>query len=438
MAEQFVANESLYQSEMPLKWIVLRSFLASLKTKDDRPIFIMTKSAIEENAKLLNMDGDEFDNFLTAFTNFGSILYLDKFKELNHLVITDIWAFANCLNELYYPRSVDYPYLLKFGFVTQAEVKMILGGNEEDFMLILATLAMIAKIASGKSIIVDGRHGPDQVCYYVPGARVGDKYISTENDFAFLEIRSVNFPANMQACIAHCITENSDVTLVMCQECNLTKFQFNYPECLIMIEMIYEGEKTKLRIVNGFDELQSSACIENACLKVIKGICGCLTKKTNLIRDLTFNIGVPCCLPDEVHYLYCDNDTISTCKECSIMNSFRHCWRNAAMKCKELSENDEIRLKPANSLTLDDIAQTANDIAKSKPTEENLKELLHALKLEETEIKNLLKDDDLSFSVMSILMKWKKKFNNKTLLAKTLRELNYNAIALRLDPLSTA
>ena len=69
--------EHKYKQRMmwfPLKWIVLRSLVVSLDSKGVK-VMILRRSFIIHKAKELKMAETEVDEFLKAFTDFGSILY---------------------------------------------------------------------------------------------------------------------------------------------------------------------------------------------------------------------------------------------------------------------------------------------------------------------------------------------------------------------------
>ena len=293
--------------------------------------------SIEETAKdELGMDADEVKTFLKVFTNFGSILYIPLFEDLEDIVIVDIWEFVKCLNQLYYPsRPNTYPGLSLYGFITQSTAAKILGADSEDFIQILTTLSMAARVQSGRNILIDGKCGPDEMCYYLPSAQVKESYIpkDDETDFAFLEIQSVNFPANVQACIAENIMNSDNAVLVLCEENNITRFQFtNHPA--VHVEMIFLGSMTRLRVTNSTVDILSSEDVVDACTKVLQGCCKCLCGKKKFIPDLIFSVGIHCCeSADIIHHLYCDiSEVCSKCSESKPENLFRQCWIEAASK----------------------------------------------------------------------------------------------------------
>jgi hypothetical protein len=337
--EQLVASYKELQMDIPLKWMVLRSFLVSLMTDTKRRRNIFSRDFIQEQALKLEMDAEEVNEFLKVFTGFGSLLHMESFTELKDLVIIDILEFAKLLDKLYYPDE-KYPDLRNFGIVSQTHTKMILGPDEENYMKIVTTLAMTAKISNGKSIEIDGKPGPNEVCYYLPSARVGDIQPSENtctfvNAFAFLKIESANFSTNVQACITQSIMSNCEnAVLVSCEKCNVTRFKFKYDNKIVHfeIEKMYgdtNGGKTKLKIIT--DEILSNEAVDS-CTVVLMGCCEGLTREVNLVRKLTFNIAITCCQHDQHHDLFNDDNPCTYCQQNNQYNLLHQCWKEAATK----------------------------------------------------------------------------------------------------------
>ena len=327
--------------QLPLRWIFLRSLVVSLDSNETKTI-ILPKKYIIEMADKLKMKEDEVEEFLKAFTDFGSILYMPQYVDIKDIVIVNIWEFTQYLNKLYYPQE-GKPYaanLLKYGIISESSMKEIFykypDTFTENFMKVLTTIAMASKINSGRSILIDDQQQPDEVHYYLPLARTHEVYRppEEENDYAFIEIKSVNFPANVQACISNAIMENKDAVLIATEHNNTSQFLFQSESGPpIKIEMIYKGSKTRLRIMNSSNDIVASpATVVEACYKVITGSCQCLQRKINVIRDLKYSFAVPCCKsPDRCHYLYYDCES-QLCDACSAEHNFRLCWSKAANK----------------------------------------------------------------------------------------------------------
>ena len=328
--------------QLPLRWIFLRSLVVSLDSRKTKAM-ILRKEFILNYAKELNMREKEVDEFLKAFTDFGSILYMPQYDSIKDIVIVNIWEFTQYLNKLYYPQEGESyaTNLLKYGIISEASVKKIFCQHpdicSEDFMTVLTTIAMASKIKSGQSILIDGQQQPDEVHYYLPLARTCEVYTPSaeENDYAFIEIQSVNFPANVQACISYAIMDNNeDAVLIATEHSNVSRFLFRSESGPpITIEMIYRGSRTRLQITNNSDDILTCPAAVEACYKVITASCRCLDRKINTIRDLKYSFAVPCCKnPDSrCHYLYYNCEP-EFCVGCSAKNNVRVCWSKAANK----------------------------------------------------------------------------------------------------------
>ena len=203
-------------------------------------------------------------------------------------------------------------------------------------MSVLTTIAMASKIESGQSILIDDQQQSNEVHYYLPLARAHEEYAppEEENDYAFIEIESVNFPANVQAGISYAIMDNNDdAVLIATEYSNVSRFLFHCKSGPpITIEMIYKGSKTRLRIMNSSSDIvMSLATVVEACKKVITASCRCLQRKINTIRDLKYSFAVPCCESpdDKCHYLYYERNP-EFCDACPAQNNFRLYWSLAA------------------------------------------------------------------------------------------------------------
>ena len=325
---------------LPLRWIVLRSLVVSLDNRGAK-VIILRRSFIMHKAKELQMTENDVDEFLKTFTDFGSILYMPQYDAVKDIVIVNIWEFTQYLNKLYYPQEGESyaPNLLKYGIISESSVKEIFckhPQSAEDFMTVLTTIAMASKIESGRAILIDGQQQPDEVHYYLPLARTREVYIPSEeeNDYAFIEIQSVNFPANVQAGISYAIMDNNeDAVLIATEHSNVSRFLFRSESgSPITIEMICKGSRTRFRITNNSKDILTSPAAVEACYKVITASCQCLDRKINTIRDLKYSFAVPRASPEgECHSLYYDCEP-QFCDACSAENNFRLCWSKAAKK----------------------------------------------------------------------------------------------------------
>ena len=345
--QNIIKDVEQFKVELPLRWIVLRSLVTSLNPRHAKQskMIIVDKQSIIKEARHLKMGPKEVEDFLIAFTEFGSILYMPRFDDIKHLVIVDIYEFAQLLHKLFYPSNPEAEYakrLLKHGIISLEDVEKVLGVHSDIvgyFMLILSSFVMIAKI---NSVIIDRKVIQSGVLtgplYYLPSAKNGENYtlLEVDNDCAFLEVKSVNFPANFQACITQGImTKNKDAVLVATDYCNVSRFQFqSQGKPNVQIDMIYEGQKSRLVIRHSIDASSFDAIVD-ACSKVLYAFCHCLQRTANRIRDLKHDVAIQCCADkSKCHYLYCDKD-LDQCDGCFknlFRNNFRSCWAEAATK----------------------------------------------------------------------------------------------------------
>ena len=346
--QNIIKSVELFKVELPLRWIVLRSLVTSLNPHHatHSRMIIVDKQSIINEARHLKMGLKEVEKFLITFTEFGSILYMPHFDDIKHLVIVDIYEFAQLLHKLFYPSNPEAEYakrLLKHGIISRKNVNEVLDVPTyvvSHFMQILSSFAIIAEI---QSVIIHQKviksDVPTVPLYYLPSAKNGQNYtlLEVDDDCAFLEVKSVNFPANFQACITQGImNKNKDAILVATECCNVSQFQFQSQEGPnVQIDMIYEGQKSRLIIRNPSIDDSTFDIIVDACSKVLYAFCHCLQRTANRIRDLKYDVAIQCCADEiERHYLYCDKD-LDQCDKCfnnSSKNNFRSCWAEAAKK----------------------------------------------------------------------------------------------------------
>lgn len=335
--QELIRRKYYSKVHIPLRWIILRSLVTSLEKGNSKAI-IMKKSFIIEQADYFEMDRAEVESFLGIFSDFGSILYMPQFKCLRDIVIVDIYEFAQCIDQLFYPKS-QAPYsqnLLKYGIIAQEEIKKLLPSEiTDDFITILKTFAMVAEIKSPSRIVIEGQVQSEvETFFYLPSARITKYDTMKENDYIVLHIEGASFPSSLQAGISHEIMKNENTFLVAIEDCNTSKFLFKYEDSSsIEIHMIYRDRKTHLRInSNSVDVLQSSEAID-ACSKVLTATFECLQSITQTLRGVKYSVAIPCSKSDsDHHYLYRSHRS-NLCETCiESKEEFRFCWSNAAKK----------------------------------------------------------------------------------------------------------
>ncbi|XP_019851993.1 PREDICTED: uncharacterized protein LOC109581929 [Amphimedon queenslandica] len=338
------------------------------------------------------MNLKDVEDFL-AFTEFGSILYMPQFEDIKHLVIVDIYGFTQ------FTDCIDVV---------------------NSLMEILTSFVMIAKIKSEKSILIDDAPLEPGVYYYIPSAKSGDNYPLSENDdkCAFLEVASVNFLANFQACISQGVMkENDDVLLCPIQYSNISQFEFkskgNTPG--VRIDLIYEGQKSRLVVRHDINASTFESVVD-ACTKVLYAFCHCLGRRANTIRDLRHEVTIPCGLEDKRHTLYCNKELEEcSCLEAIDQNSFRSCWVGAAKKCRELKHSADKIADKGDPIGSNTIIEVGEWLEKSDIDASRLAEVL------QTEAPPDLSDKKKA--AMIILLAWEEKCDNTSLLEEKLEEI---------------
>lgn len=328
MIENFIRKKYDHKVNMPLRWMILRSFVTSLKIGDSKPI-IIDKSYIVEQAKQLKMEEKEVEDFLVTFTDFGSILYMPQCKLLRSIVIVDIWEFAQCLDRLFYP-DCNEPYAM-YGIISHDFVTKIVGQDNahKNFMKVLVAFSMAAEIKNSCVVVNQQRlEGPH---YYFPSARVKLSPAKDDIECAFLLLNGAHFPSGLQAGITHEIMKNEKVVLVATEYCNVSRFKFQSEHLEVGIEMNYEGQTTKLRIENGSGDITSAV---EACKKVLLACNNCL-QNTMSANDKWYILAIPCNRATDAYHRFDfgQQDYSELCDACSTTNptnNFRLCWSKAA------------------------------------------------------------------------------------------------------------
>ena len=336
--EKLVAGTKHLRFQLPLKWIFLRSIVVSIK-KDDEPIVLISKERVDQLGKKLNMSPENVKQFLNTFTDFGSILYIPISPILQDYVIVDILQFSSLLSKLFYPTSSE-SIAPSIGIITASETKIILRSIHVAFMKIITSLGMVATINDTSRIDSNDNHLlPGEVCYFIPLARTTLPIIesSHRDDSAYIVINSLNFPANIQACIAHAIMKRIPyASLVATKPCNITKFKFlpkgNGPA--IELSIIYQDTNVELRLLNEDEAVLKADTTVGICTHVLGACCKALQKKTNQIQNLKFNFGLWCKKKKTHHFMYSDYES-DFCDECQKFykeNLCCKCWVQAVKK----------------------------------------------------------------------------------------------------------
>ena len=339
MLEKLIAGNENFRLKLSLKWIFLRSIVASIES-DAEPVVIVRKSRIHELALKCQMTNEDVDKFLKTFTDFGSILYIPISSVLKEYVIVDIYKFSSLLSELFYPKSSE-SIASSFGIITAKEAENVLQSIRVVYMKIITSLGMVATIDNTSRIILEGhRLKEGEVFYFLPLARTTLPDFKRLDDSAQIVITSINFPANIQACITHAIMKHIPYAfLVATESCNLTKFRFLPDDGpAIDLAFLYLDTETELQLLNEDEAVLKSERTIGICTDVLRACCKALQKKSNQIQDLKFNIGLWCKKKKTHHFLYSnyESDLCDNCQGVYEENLRCKCWMKAVKKVRTI------------------------------------------------------------------------------------------------------
>ncbi len=347
--QKLIANSSECQKQMPLKWLFLRSMVASVRPKEDK-IVIIKKSLLCHYALALNMDENAIKEFIEFFSSYGSIVPVKCSGKSNcEYIIVDVFKFSEFLSLIYYPIKGDNTHR-KYGMIAYTYLKKEVipnyPGDIKEFMDIVIQFGMAAEVYDPLDI-VDKKVKPG-LHYYVPSARVEHpRKKDCDPDSAYIVIESANFPANVQASLAHAISNNVPVMHMVFTECsNVTTFQFKINQTQILLELVYRGKQTELRILEFkalTDDIKKH--LGSTLKDVLSTCCDTLSNENQDFRRLLFNIGFKCTAKKpstdepEIHYYYSDeNKDSNTCdctggKQCSDTPSAQiEVWKSAIVQ----------------------------------------------------------------------------------------------------------
>ena len=353
VAEKIIVQNNYFHLHVPLKWMFLRSLIASVSSKEPpmlsssteagpvnkpHPQIIMSFNAICGFAKMLEMDEQNVKSFLKTFTEFGSLLYCPIFEPLEQNVIVDIQCFMDLLDQLYHPKLHNDPHNLiaQYGIVLNSVAKNILGPISKIFMDILISVGIATKLEKERYKIVDFS-SLQQEAYYIPTAREGrlspddcsisSAYIKKENEYVTHNAESI--------LTQFILKQLAKATLIACTEFNCTRFSFAVDTSSVEVDIIYRGDTTELRLNDSIkEEVLISQSFVDTCTSILTVCCKALNKKSTFTKEVHFNIGLQCHVSGKMyyHYLYHDkeSDFCVHCQELNEKDQKRKCWINAA------------------------------------------------------------------------------------------------------------
>ena len=160
-----VLVSSEYQESIPLSWFFLRN--AFFKTGQ---LYIKTRK-LKKYAEKCRITGDKFEEFLSRFTGFGSIIHIPDIPLLCNYVILNPPDFFHKLTELFYPR---YNGDLQYGIASLSTLRRLFGEDLQFFRDVLTSCSFAVEIASNQIVPHDDeeRRLPiAEPCLYIPGMR---------------------------------------------------------------------------------------------------------------------------------------------------------------------------------------------------------------------------------------------------------------------------
>ena len=332
--EQMIVHNPKFRLTLPLRWVFLRSLIASVN--EGNPPVIMATNVIMELAKTLGMEHKEVTNFLETFTDFASLLYAPTIEPLQDYVIVDLKKFTDLLDKLYYP-SDPKSLIARYGIITIEDINMFMTPDLAKPVLdIMISIGMVAYVPPKRLLLDDKLQ--DDPAYFLPTSRISSAFMNgADNELGsiYVVIESDHVPVSSQSVIANAILkEMPDVMLITCEPINITRVRLKYDESqpTIDIDIIYQGRTTEVVISNIDDSiLTHQSAFGKKCIELLSVCCEAFTTQPEYFRGLRFNFGLKCCRGEKrYHYLYPDKEP-EFCDDCkALTNSKRDFWIKAA------------------------------------------------------------------------------------------------------------
>ncbi len=313
--EKKIAKNKRVRISVPLKWIFLRSLLASL-TSDGNEHILLSFQKISNWASKLEMNTTEIERFLTTFTEIGSLLYCPVYDSLSKFVIVDIEAFVLLLDTLYHPHpSHDTNgWISKYGIVTVDAAKSIFGDISKPVMDIVMSLGLAAKLScnqaeiNGKCCRVES--------HFMPNIRAGKIDNEMRQGSLVLHFLTPNKSEN-EATLSKSILSrhpSSKIKLIATENVNCTKLQINLDaQTSFEIHILYHAKEFELRLVNiPRESPPPTHSIINTCTTIIEGCCSSMLHEANFKKGVDFSIEFKCLEKQGVYHL----SDIMSCEGC--------------------------------------------------------------------------------------------------------------------------
>ena len=328
--EQVIVHNPKFRCVVQLRWIFLRSLIAS--GGQENPPVIMAKKVIVELAEKLEMNEKDVNDFLETFTDFASLLYAPTFEPLREYVIVDLKRFTDLLDKIYYPSDPN-SLIARYGIITKTVLNRLMAPDlAKQVLAIMTSIGMVARVPPTQ-LLLNGHLQNDEF-YFLPTARTSDISNGAQPGSAYIVIESDHVPVSSQAVIADSILKKMpELILVAYTPINTTRVRIEHDRSqpAIEIDIIYQGRITELRICNTDDTVLTHQSAIDKCSKLLTVCCKAFT--TQYFRGLRFNFGLKCCRGENrYHYLY-PNKEPEFCDDCKVLiNIKRDFWSKAANK----------------------------------------------------------------------------------------------------------
>ena len=327
--EKVVYYNLRYTVHLPLKWIFLRSALAS----EAKPELFVSTQKIRDLSKELNFTDVEFKEFLDTFTSFGSILYSTEYSPLTSHVLTDVPKFCEILNSIYYPQSPGTENVSRYGIISKEKAIEIIGETHADHcMSVLVSLGMAAEVGKDRLGILEGckKH---EASYFLPSARIGaeDKKFEHCSDEAKKALDSVHIvvkpehimPLDYQASLAHFILkEIKGLSLVATESFNTTSFKSDEG---MQVTLVFHNNSVEVKVESNLVSFDDR--VKQLLVRLLRSCKDAVTRFSKHVKSLSIHIGLPCTCSTKPTLQLLEKEACSICNEKS---SLRKCWIEAA------------------------------------------------------------------------------------------------------------
>ena len=360
--DSLVSSEQ--QDSIPLSWFFLRN--AFFKTGK---LYIKTRK-LKKHAEKCRITGGNFEEFLSRFTGFGSIIHIPDIPVLRDYVILNPPDFFHKLTELLYPR---YNGDLKYGIASLSTLRRLFGEDLQFFRDVLTSCSFAVEIDSNQIVYADeiSRLPIAEPCFYVPGMRTeveSQKESEIHKDSLVFVYKKALLPTHITENVVKFLFQSklgAKLCLVTCDCYTITRFAYySHLKWLmpiphaptpplvtpdeqvassckqwlgpVSIKMISHGDKSEIRIENDV----------NKATDIKKEIVRAYRKADNVYSDYQqrvlgikseFEFALVCQVNpnDEHHAITGDTACPECCKDNESFKSMWDMWRQVLLESRE-------------------------------------------------------------------------------------------------------